>query len=121
MSKTTRSKLSFLSLIIAILILAVAVRYQSSEIKNLQATIQEQASEKAPEIIEGQYTIIHYPPGWTNAIYITEYYLDGKTLWFKEKGSTEFKPIWFPGLLPVDGWIEGEALMNYGYWISEYE
>jgi hypothetical protein len=85
-------------------------------------TLQEQSiiGEPAPKTFTGEYTIIHYPSGgWANAIYITEYKLDGQVIWYKEKGSTEDKPIWFSSVIMADGWLYGEELANYGYWITD--
>jgi hypothetical protein len=78
------------------------------------------ALEPEPKIITGQYTIIHYPSGgWANAVQITEYYLKGQVLWYKEKGSTKDKPIWLSSIIIADGWLEGEQLVDYGYWLPD--
>jgi hypothetical protein len=86
----------------------------------------EQQVDKLQQPIEtrivGEYTLIHYPNGgWINAIHITEYYIKDNLLWYREKGSTTDKPVWISDVIFADGWIEGEQLMDYGYWISELE
>jgi hypothetical protein len=114
----TREKRQLICLIIAIIILVYALSVTAVNNEKLQERIEQ----LQPKVTTGQYTILHYPPGgWVNAIYITEYYLDGHIIHYKEKGSTEFKPLYFPNILPVDGWIEGEALTEYGIWTSELE
>ncbi|MDF2889767.1 MAG: hypothetical protein K0R80_134 [Clostridia bacterium] len=110
-----------LMMVIVAMLFVIAILLMQNENLELQAVNEEEQVE-APKIVFGKYTLIHYPnSGWTNAIYITEYYKIGQDLYYKEKGSTVFKPIWFPNILPVDGWIEEEQLADYGYWISEMD
>jgi hypothetical protein len=82
--------------------------------------LQEQSIIVHPEVITGNYTIIQYTDaGWINPIYVSEYYLNGQVLMYIEKDSIKYKPIKFEGLRFVDGWVEGDPLMQYGYWIPE--
>jgi hypothetical protein len=107
-----REKFILICLMIAIVILVGVIASEQVKIEKLQ----EQTAIE-PKAVEGQYTIIQYPSGaWANAIYITSYKLDGNVLWYKEKGSTEDKPIWFSSVILADGWVEGKALEDYGYW-----
>ncbi|MDF2891218.1 MAG: hypothetical protein K0R80_1585 [Clostridia bacterium] len=116
----SREKVILLCLIIAIFVLVGGIAKEQVRIEKLEEQLANRPLVEAPKIIFGEYTLIHYPNGgWINAIYITEYYKIGQDLFYKEKGSTVFKPIWFPSILPVDGWVEGDALTDYGYWIPE--
>jgi hypothetical protein len=109
-----------LMMLIVVMAIVLAITFVQNE--NLEAQAVRLETVREPKVITGEYTIIHYPSGgWANAIYITEYKLDGQVLWYKEKDSTEDKPIWFSSVLLADGWLYGEALADYGYWISEYE
>jgi hypothetical protein len=109
-----------LSTIIAILLIVVVIVTTNTtkleqQVDKLQQPTQQQS-------IKGEYTLIHYPNGgWTNAIYVTEYYLEGNLTWFMEKGSKEFIPVWTSLTLPVKGWLTDEQLIGYGVWVSELE
>jgi hypothetical protein len=106
----------------AIVVLVGVIAIEQVKMEKLEEQLANVQHVEAPKIVFGKYTLIHYPNGgWTNAIYITEYYKIGQDLYYKEKGSLVFKPIWFPSILPVDGWIEGEQLADYGCWISELD
>jgi hypothetical protein len=88
------------------------------QVKVEKSKIQAVMIEKGPEVIKGNYTIIQYTDaGWINPIYVSEYCLDGQVLEYTEKGSLKHKPISFDGIRIVDGWVEGDELMQYGYWI----
>jgi hypothetical protein len=116
----SREKVILLCLLMAIVVLVGLISIEQVKIEKLEEELASIPLEEAPKIIFGKYTLIHYPNGgWTNAIYITEYYKIGQDLYYKEKGSTVFKPIWFPSVLPVDGWVAEAQLDDYGYWIPE--
>jgi hypothetical protein len=102
-------------------LLFAMLMFSITETVNLERQVDKLQQPTETKIV-GQYTLIHYPNGgWINSIHITEYYIKDNLLWYKEKGSTTDKPIWLSSVIFVDGWIEGERLMDYGYWISELE
>lgn len=87
----SREKVILVCLVMAIVMLVGVIAFEQAKIEKLQ---EQQAIEPGPEIITGEYTIIHYPEGgWINTIYITDYYLEGQVLHYKEKNSTDYKPI----------------------------
>lgn len=113
----SREKVILLCLVMAIVILLGVIATEQVKIQNLET---QSLIQPEPKIIKDEYTLIHYPnSAWANAIYITEYYLDGQAVYYKEKDSKEYKPIWFSSVIFADGWLEGEALKNYGYWTPE--
>ncbi|MGE5631730.1 MAG: hypothetical protein ACM3TR_11610 [Caulobacteraceae bacterium] len=72
-----------------------------------------------PEVKQGNYTIFHYTnAGWTNKLYITDYYIKDGILYYKLRESQGgFLPVEFEDCLIVPDWIETiDELMNYGFW-----
>jgi len=115
----SREKVILVCLVMAIVMLVGVIAFEQVKIEKLQ---EQQLVETGPEIVTGEYTIIHYPDGgWINSIYITDYYLVGRDLYYKEKNSTEYKIIWFPNIIFADGWLESKELVDYGYWIPALE
>lgn len=105
-----------IKLLSLVLIMVLIGTIAGLQIKNVKLQAQLIVAQES-RVITGEYTLIHYPnSAWTNAIYVTEFYVDGQYIYFKQKDSTEFKPVWASTILPVDGWITGEKLYDYGYW-----
>jgi hypothetical protein len=114
----TRQKI-IISILLIFLIASIGfIGWLETKIDTLEA--QPAIETLEPEIITGEYTIIHYAPGgWTNAIYITEHYYEGNYIHYKAKDSMKFIRLWAPVILPVDGWISEDKLMGYGHWIPD--
>jgi hypothetical protein len=115
----SREKVQLFCLIIAIIVLMGAIGGLLTKNEKLEEQL---AIDTEPKVITGEYTIIHYPNGgWINSIHITDYYLVGRDLYYKEKNSTEYKILWFPNIIFADGWLEGKELADYGYWITDLD
>jgi hypothetical protein len=113
----SRQKVIILCLMMAIVVLMGTIAMLQVKAEKLQEL---SMVSPEPEITTGNFTIIQYTnAGWINPIYVSEYFLDGQVLMYLEKGSLKYKPIKFEGLRFVDGWVEGDPLMKYGYWIPE--
>jgi hypothetical protein len=72
-----------------------------------------------PEVKQGQYTIFQYTKtGWTNRLYVTEYFIKDKMIFYKPREhQEEYLEMPFEDCLLVPEWIEeNEDLMNYGFW-----
>ena len=114
----SRQKVIIICLMMAIVVLMGTISMLQFKVEKLQEKLI--VIEPEPEVIVGNYTIIQYTDaGWINPLYVSEYCLDGQVLKYKEKGSLKYKPISFDGIRIVDGWVEGDELMQYGYWIPE--
>jgi hypothetical protein len=108
-------------LIIIIGLLVGVITYCGWYATNLEQQVDKLQQPTETKIV-GEYTLIHYPNGgWINSIHITEYYIKDNLLWYREKGSTEDKPIWVSDVIFADGWLEREQLIGYGVWVSELE
>lgn len=110
--------------IIVLLILLAAVilgsvfevKKQEKELATVNIELQQHGT---PQLWKGKYTIFQYTRnGWTNRLYVTEYYIEDHTIYYKAREHQgEFLPVEFDGTLPAPGWIEDtEKLMDYGFW-----
>jgi len=110
----SRDKFYNVILVLIILAMAFALVITLTENENMEA----QLAAGEPEIVTGNYTLFHYTDaGWINPIYVTRYSLDGQVLRYVENG-TEL-PISFEHIRIVPGWVEGDELMQYGFWVPE--
>lgn len=71
-----------------------------------------------PEVKQGQYTIFQYTEvGWTNRLYITEFYIEDDKIFYKLREYDEYLPTALENCLIAPEWIEDiNELMNYGFW-----
>jgi hypothetical protein len=71
------------------------------------------------QVWKGEYTIFQYTQnGWSNHMYVTEFYKEDGYLFYKLKDhQEEYMFIKAEEFLPVPGWIEStDELMKYGFW-----
>lgn len=122
MKNVTTEKVMQFCFTIAFAILFATFTIQQEAIHEIRAQ-QEQKNTKAEQIAtKGEFTLIQYTDaGWINPIYITEYSLDGQVLFYAEKGYKKLTPISLDNVRLVPGWIVGEELIKYGYWMPEKE
>lgn len=114
----SREKIILFCLMFAIVVLVWFMSAQQIKVEELQE--QSVISEQMSKSVQGEYTLFQYTDaGWINPIYIEEYHLDGQVLYYKEKGNKQELPISFVTLRIVPGWVVGDDLMQYGFWIPD--
>lgn len=103
-----------------LMILIIAYLFLLTWVFVIQPIVPTTAAEiPEPEIKQGKYTIFQYTQsGWTNRLYVTEYYIEDRIIHYKDREhQEEYMELPFEDCLPKQGWIEdADKLMDYGWW-----
>lgn len=106
-------------LIIALVLVLIYASGATGYILKQPAVTPVAAEVPGADVKQGQYTIFQYTKtGWTNRLYVTEYFVKDKMILYKSRERQgEYLEIPFEDCLLVPEWIENnEDLMNYGFW-----
>lgn len=106
------------SIVLLVLILMCASGWVGYLMKQ-PVVVPVEAEIPGPEVKQGRYTIFQYTQiGWTNRVYITEYFIEDNIIHYKEREhQDEYIEMPFEDCLIEPKWVEeNEELMDFGFW-----
>lgn len=107
-------------LIVIIIILIGALGIQMRKAERLEAA-EANVEVNITPVTRGAYTLFQYTNvGWTNVEYLTEYYIKDQLLYYRTKdGKKNFCDT--NSFAMVEGWIEEQEKIDYGFYTWDYE
>lgn len=118
MNKDMKLSMGFLILVVAFSVIFMAGVREYRKLEAQNETLQSQIQADSGRVWKGEYTIFNYTQnGWTNRLYVTEFYIEDDTIYYKLRDHKEYLPVKFDNCLPAVGWVEEiDKLMKYGFW-----